>query len=311
MGVTITGLDIQGLPKLVSGKVREVFDLDEAVLIVATDRVSAYDSVMPTGIPHKGRVLTMLSEFWFRHLRPITVHHAITTDTAFIVEWIRRCGGHVSPDVAAALDGRSLLAVKADILPVECVVRGYLSGSLWAEYCAAGGPQKGATIHGIELPAGLQESDRLPEPLFTPATKATSGHDINIGMAEMAEIVGAEIADALSRLSIAIYRRAADIALARGIIIADTKFEFGYHNGVLVLADEVLTPDSSRFWDADAYAPGRGQASFDKQYLRDWLVASGWNKEPPAPELPDDIVAGTSERYLEAYRRITGQPLSR
>lgn len=309
MHTTVTGLDIPGLRKRVSGKVREVFELDDAVLIVATDRISAYDSVMPTGIPHKGRVLNMLSEFWFRHLRPVVVHHAITTDTAFIAHWIRQNGADVTPEIVAALDGRSLLAVKADILPVECVVRGYLAGSLWSEYRAAGGPENGATLHGIPLPAGLQESDRLPTPLFTPATKETSGHDINIGMAEMREIVGAEVADTLASLSLTIYQRAAEIALARGIIIADTKFEFGYHNGTLVLADEVLTPDSSRFWDAEAYAPGRAQDSFDKQYLRDWLVASGWNKEPPAPELPDDVVAGTSERYLEAYRRITGTPL--
>ena len=307
--MTVTNLTIPGIPKIVTGKVREVFDLGDAVLIVATDRVSAYDSVMPTGIPNKGRVLNLMSEFWFRHLRPVTVHHAITTDTAFILEWVRRSGGDVTPDVAHALEARSLLAVKVSILPVECVVRGYLAGSLWSEYCSAGGPQHGAVLHGLQLPAGLRESDRLPEPVFTPATKATSGHDINIGLAEMRTIVGSEVADRLAALSLAIYKRAADIALTRGIIIADTKFEFGYHNDTLVLADEVLTPDSSRFWDVETYAPGQSQASFDKQYLRDWLVASGWNKEPPAPELPADVVAETSQRYMEAYQRITGSPL--
>jgi phosphoribosylaminoimidazole-succinocarboxamide synthase len=309
MVTTVTEVTIPGLRKRASGKVREVFELQDALLIVATDRVSAYDSVMPTGIPHKGKVLNLLSAFWFQHLRPLTVHHVISTDTRFIIEWIEASGGSVSAELAQQLDGRSLLAVDAKIVPIECVVRGYLAGSLWAEYCAEGGPQRGATLHGIQLPAGLREADALPEPVFTPATKAASGHDINIGFGEMAAIVGEETARQMADVSLRIYRRAAEIARGRGIIIADTKFEFGFHNGVLVLADEALTPDSSRFWDASAYAPGSGQASFDKQYLRDWLVASGWDKEPPAPELPPDVVEGTSARYLDAFARLTGHPL--
>ncbi|MBM3496069.1 MAG: phosphoribosylaminoimidazolesuccinocarboxamide synthase [Armatimonadetes bacterium] len=306
---TITNIEIPGVRKCASGKVREMFDLGDAILIVVTDRISAYDSVMPTGIPEKGRVLNLLSDFWFRHLRPITSHHVMATDTAFIVDWIARCGGSVSPVLKTALAGRSLLAVKVDVLPVECVVRGYLAGSLWSEYCAAGGPEKGAVIHELALPPGLTESDRLPQPVFTPATKAESGHDINIGMRELSAIVGAAVAERLADVSVRAYSRAAQVAIERGVIIADTKFEFGFHDGTLTLADEALTPDSSRFWDAASYAPGAGQASFDKQYLRDWLVRSGWNKEPPAPALPDEVVQGTSARYVEAYERLTGHPL--
>ncbi len=309
MASAVTDLHIPGLRKRASGKVREVFEVKDALLIVATDRVSAYDSVMPTGIPRKGAVLNLLSEFWFQLLRPLTVNHVISTNDEFILDWIVASGGQVSDALAEQLRGRALLAVEADIVPVECVVRGYLAGSLWAEYCAEGGPQRGATLHGISLPAGLRESEQLPEPIFTPATKATTGHDINISVEEMAMAVGEDTTHHLMDLSLRIYKRAAAIARERGIIIADTKFEFGRHAGARVLADEALTPDSSRFWDAETYAPGTGQASFDKQYLRDWLVASGWNKEPPAPALPDDVVEGTSQRYLEAYRRITGRPL--
>jgi phosphoribosylaminoimidazole-succinocarboxamide synthase len=309
MDPTITTLDIPGVTRIATGKVREIFDLGDAILIVVTDRVSAYDVVMPNGVPHKGRVLNTLSEFWFRHLRPIVAHHVITTDAEFIADWIRRVGGTLDAKTAADLSGRATLAVRASILPVECVVRGYLAGSLWSEYTAADGPRVGATIHGLALPAGLRESDRLPSPVFTPSTKATSGHDENISMTELAGIVGAETAARLADLSIRMYACAADIAHARGVIIADTKFEFGVHDGGLILADEALTPDSSRFWDLLAYEPGRSQASFDKQYLRDWLVNSGWNKEPPAPRIPDDVVAGTSARYLEAYQRLTGRSL--
>ncbi len=310
MANAVTDIQIPGLRKRATGKVRDIFEVRDALLIVATDRVSAYDSVMPTGIPLKGAVLNLLSEFWFRHLRPLTVNHVISTDTAFIMDWIAESGGTVSDALFEQLHGRAMLAVEAQIVPVECVVRGYLAGSLWAEYCAEGGPQRGAELHGIQLPPGLRESDQLPTPIFTPATKAATGHDINISVATMARAIGEETTNRLAELCLSIYTRAAAIARERGIIIADTKFEFGTHAGSLILADEALTPDSSRFWDAETYTPGTGQASFDKQYLRDWLVASGWNKEPPAPNLPQEVVEGTSQRYLEAYRRLTGHPLT-
>lgn len=300
---------IPGLVPLARGKVREVYDLGRELLIVASDRVSAFDSVMPTPIPHKGRVLTSLSRFWFRKLRPFVVTHYITTDIQYIADALQSAGVSVGPDLAASLEGRSMLAVRAEMLPVECVVRGYLAGSLWAEYRSAGGPERAVEIHGIHLPAGLRESDQLPEPLFTPATKAETGHDENISFDAMARLIGKDLAEQVRRVSTTVYMEAARLARERGVIIADTKFEFGLHNGVLTLADEVLTPDSSRFWDAATYAPGKPQESFDKQYLRDWLVESGWNKEPPAPALPEDVVKGTTNRYLEAYRRITGHEL--
>jgi len=308
MSQTVVRAVIPGLDPIASGKVREVYALDASLLIVASDRVSAFDSVMPTSIPLKGSVLTTLSRFWFRKLRPYAVTHYITTDTSYILRELDAMGVTPTSDLRASLAGRSMLVVRAEMLPIECVVRGYLSGSLYAEYCAAGGPTQGADIHGLSLPAGLRESERLPEPVFTPSTKAASGHDENISFEQMVETVGHDIALQLRDVSIRVYKEAAQIALARGIIIADTKFEFGIHNGVLTLADEVLTPDSSRFWDATQYEPGKPQPSFDKQYLRDWLVRSGWNKEPPAPELPPDVVAETSRRYVEACTRITGAP---
>ena len=303
---TLYRASIPGLTPVASGKVREIFEVGPTLLIVATDRVSAYDSVMPTPIPMKGAVLTALSRFWFRMLRPYVVTHYITTDTDYILARLAEHGVESSQYLRDRLHGRSMLVVKAEMLPVECVVRGYLSGSLYAEYCSAGGTEHGAHIHGISLPPGLRESDQLPEPLFTPAIKAASGHDQNISFEEAAEIVGAEMAGKLRDTSLTVYKKATEIAASKGIIIADTKFEFGLHNGVLTLADEVLTPDSSRFWDASLYAPGRPQPSFDKQYLRDWLVESGWTKEPPAPALPPDVVAETSRRYVEACVRLTG-----
>jgi len=305
----VLSTNIPGLPRFATGKVRDVYDLGRSLLIVATDRISAFDVVMPTGIPDKGKVLTQLSRFWFLHLRPFIANHYITADPAFIQARLTEAGAVLDSETRAQLAGRSMLVLKAEVYPVECVVRGYISGSLWSEYRAAGGPERAVTIHGIELPAGLRESDRLPEPLFTPATKATTGHDENIGMAEMREIVGTEDAEAMRRASLDIYRLAAERALRNGIIIADTKFEFGIHNGTLTLVDEVLTPDSSRFWDAATWTPGQPQPSFDKQFVRDWLISIGWNREPPAPELPADVVQGTASRYREAYRRITGTPL--
>ncbi|MGC8668510.1 MAG: phosphoribosylaminoimidazolesuccinocarboxamide synthase [Chthonomonadales bacterium] len=309
MDPIVLSTHIPNLPKRGSGKVRDIYDLGANLLIVTTDRISAFDVVMPNGIPHKGRVLTHLSRFWFLQLRPYVANHYITFDTHYICAQLAEVGVDVTPELRTQLHGRSMLVLKAEVFPIECVVRGYLSGSLWAEYRQAGGEQHAVTLHGIELPGGMRESERLPEPLFTPATKEATGHDINIGMAEMRRIVGSEDAETLRHLSLEIYRLAAARALRNGIIIADTKFEFGVHNGGIILIDEVLTPDSSRFWDAATYTPGRPQPSFDKQYLRDWLVQSGWNKEPPAPTLPKEVVERTSAKYLEAYRRITGEAL--
>ncbi|NUQ69190.1 MAG: phosphoribosylaminoimidazolesuccinocarboxamide synthase [Chthonomonadales bacterium] len=297
---------LPGIDPIVSGKVREIFPVDDALLIVVSDRISAYDSVMPTPIPNKGRILTELSRYWFRRLRPITPTHYITADMDYIATRLRETGYYLTPSDLNHLHGRSMLVVRADMLPVECVVRGYLAGSLYAEYLAADGPSKGARLHDIDLPPGLLESARLTEPVFTPATKAETGHDVNISFSQMSEIVGSKLAEELRRTSLDIYRAAADLTLQRGIIIADTKFEFGLHRGVLTLADEVLTPDSSRFWNADLYQPGHAQPSFDKQYLRDWLIGSGWDREPPAPELPEEVVRETSSRYRRALEAITG-----
>lgn len=305
----VLSTEIPGLARFATGKVRDVYDLGDTLLIVTTDRISAYDSVMPTGIPNKGRVLTQLSRYWFLRLSPFITNHYITVQMDYITLRLAEAGVEVTSSLRKMLDGRSMLVLKTKVYPVECVVRGYLAGSLFSAYRDAGGAQHPVTIHGVELPAGLRESEQLPQPLFTPSTKAASGHDENIGMAELVRIVGQPTASALEKASLTIYTSAAEHARRNGIIIADTKFEFGMHQGSLTLVDEVLTPDSSRFWDDKTYEPGRPQASFDKQYLRDWLVQSGWNKEPPAPELPADVVANTAARYCEAYRRITGSEL--
>lgn len=276
------------------GKVRDVYDLGERLLIVASDRLSAFDVVMPNGIPHKGRVLTRLSEFWFGLLGGIPNH---------LVEVIE---GKAPPGFEAHLGelaGRAMLVRKVRIAPIECVVRGYLAGSGWKEY------QQQGTVCGIKLPAGLRQCDQLPEPIFTPSTKAEVGHDENISFERCAGIVGAEVAGQLRDRSLEVYRKAAEYARGQGLIIADTKFEWGFDGDKLVLADEVLTPDSSRFWPADQYAPGRDQPSFDKQYVRNYLETLSWNKTPPGPVLPDDVVANTSKKYLEAYERITGKAL--
>jgi phosphoribosylaminoimidazole-succinocarboxamide synthase len=285
------------LTLLKRGKVRDVYQVDEtSLLIVATDRVSAFDCVIPTPIERKGEVLTALSQFWFAKLGHIVPHHLITTN---IDEMPATVQNHVSE-----LRGRSMLVRRTDVFPVECVVRGYITGSGWKDY------QKTGEVCGHKLPAGLRESQQLAEPIFTPATKAETGHDENISEAQMAEIVGPEITAQLRDASLNLYKQAADYARARGIIIADTKFEFGRDdNGQVLLIDEVLTPDSSRFWPADAYEVGRGQASFDKQYVRDYLETLDWNKQPPAPELPPEIAKATTARYLEAYQLITGESL--
>ena len=288
--------DFPELELYASGKVRDVYRCDnEHLLFVATDRISAFDYVLATGIPHKGRVLTQLSLFWFDFLKDITANHLVSAD---VDRYPCHLDGH--KDV---LRGRSMLVVKADMFAVECVVRGYLSGSGWKEY------QKTGAVCGIPLPKGLRESDKLPEPIFTPATKATTGHDENISFHEMARIVGDSMAAKLRDLSLAIYKKASDYALTRGIIIADTKFEFGRTGAGILLADEVLTPDSSRFWPADKYHPGKGQESFDKQFVRDYLEQIKWNKQPPAPALPAEIAERTSEKYREAYRQMTGKDL--
>jgi phosphoribosylaminoimidazole-succinocarboxamide synthase len=292
----LTRTDFPKLELYASGKVRDVYSVDQdRLLFVATDRISAFDYVLGSGIPEKGRVLTQLSLFWFDFLRDVVANHLITADVnAYPVA--------LKP-YAEDLRGRSMLVKKAEMFPVECVARGYLSGSGWKEY------QQTGAVCGIKLPAGLKESDKLPEPIFTPATKATSGHDINISFEETARLMGAELAESLRDLTLRVYGKAAEYARARGIIIADTKFEFGGTAEGLLLADEVLTPDSSRFWPADKYAPGRAQDSFDKQYVRDYLERIKWDKQPPVPALPDDVVRGTTEKYVEAYERLTGHKL--
>jgi phosphoribosylaminoimidazole-succinocarboxamide synthase len=275
-----------------SGKVRDIYDLGERLLLVATDRISAYDVVMPNGIPDKGRVLTQISRFWFDQLRHVTPNHVISTEMKDLPEDCR----------SKEIDGRFMLCKKADPVPIECVVRGYLAGSGWREY------RKSRTVCGIELPAKLKEGSKLPEPIFTPATKATEGHDINITFEEACEIVGEPVMTELRNRSLALYEGGRDYAADRGIIVADTKFEFGKDdNGELMLIDEVLTPDSSRFWPADEYKPGKSQPSFDKQFVRDHLDKIKFDRTPPAPPLPVEIVQKTRQKYIEAFKRLTGE----
>jgi phosphoribosylaminoimidazole-succinocarboxamide synthase len=288
--------DFPDLELHASGKVRDVYRLGaDGLLFVATDRISAFDYVLATGIPHKGHVLTQISLFWFEFLRDIVPNHLITADVKRYPAEVRKYSDQ--------LRGRSMMVVRGDMLPVECVVRGYISGSAWKEYKASG------TVCGIQLPAGLKESDRLPEPIFTPSTKAVSGHDENISFEEVTRLVGPELSQQVRDISLKIYTKAADYARTKGIIIADTKFEFGHTGAGLTLADEVLTPDSSRFWPADKYQPGRAQDSYDKQYVRDYLEEIRWNKQPPAPALPAEVARRTSEKYLEAYEKLTGRKL--
>jgi phosphoribosylaminoimidazole-succinocarboxamide synthase len=283
------------LPLLTRGKVRDIYDLGDTLLFIATDRISAFDCVLASGIPRKGRVLTQMSLFWFDFLKPLVRSHLVT---ASVAEFPRKLAKHRN-----TLDSRSMLVNKAHMVQVECVARGYLAGSGWKEYKAQG------KVCGIPLPAGLRESDRLPEPIFTPATKAQTGHDVNVPFRYVANLLGVDLAGQLRDLTLEIYQHAARHALEQGMILADTKFEFGFVNDELVLADEVLTPDSSRYWPADTYRPGQPQHSFDKQYVRDYLETLAWNKKPPAPVLPDHVVQKTSEKYQEAYSRLTGQAL--
>ncbi|MBY5161172.1 phosphoribosylaminoimidazolesuccinocarboxamide synthase [Salsipaludibacter albus] len=289
---------LPGLTLLRSGKVRDIYDAgDDRLLLVASDRVSTYDVIHPTEVPDKGRVLTGVSAFWFDHLGDATANHLVSTDVADF--------GPAAQAHAEHLAGRTMLVDQVEIVPFECVVRGYLVGSGWKEY------QRDGTVCGIELADGLVEADRLPEPIFTPATKAEQGdHDENVTFARMAADVGDDLAEQLRDLSLELYRRGAELAAERGIILADTKFEFGLRDGDVVLADEVLTPDSSRYWPADQWAPGATPPSFDKQFVRDYATSTGWDKTPPAPELPDDVVTATRAKYLEAYERITGEPFS-
>jgi phosphoribosylaminoimidazole-succinocarboxamide synthase len=288
-------LDLPGVTKLRSGKVREMFDLGDRLLMVASDRISAFDVVMPNGIPRKGEVLTQISFFWFDRFAALVPNHLLAGANDPLPP--------VLQPFSAQLARRSMIVKKARPLAIECVVRGYLAGSGWKEY------QQSRTVCGLPLPAGLTESAELPEPIFTPATKAETGHDENIPFAEAARIVGADLAAQARDLSLALYQDARAYARQRGILIADTKFEFGLFDGKLILIDEVLTPDSSRFWPADQYQPGRGQPSFDKQFVRDYLETLDWNKRPPGPVLPPEVIARTQAKYLEAYERLTGKKL--
>jgi phosphoribosylaminoimidazole-succinocarboxamide synthase len=287
--------DLPGVEQYGRGKVRDVYAIDGKLLIVATDRISAFDYILASGIPQKGRVLTQLSIFWFDFLREVVPNHFLTADVSQYPAPL--------PAHADQLTGRSMLVKRARMVDIECVARGYISGSGWKEY------QQHGTVCGIELPKGLRESDRLPEPIFTPATKAQSGHDENVSFDTVVNLIGEDLAKRLRDLTLEIYHRAAEYALTRGIIIADTKFEFGFVDDQLILGDEVLTPDSSRFWPADQYKPGGAQFSYDKQFVRDYLESIRWNKQPPAPGLPDEVAAKTSEKYQQAYRELTGKDL--
>ncbi|MBU1274295.1 MAG: phosphoribosylaminoimidazolesuccinocarboxamide synthase [Proteobacteria bacterium] len=289
--------NLEGVPLVARGKVRDIYDLGEHLLIVATDRLSAFDVVLPDPIPDKGKVLTQISLFWFQQMADITPNHLVAWEVSDFPKGLQKYG-----DV---LQGRSMLVKKAKPLAIEVIVRGYLSGTGWKDYQATG------QVCGYTLPQGLQESDKLPEPLFTPSTKAEMGeHDLNIDLAQAEKIVGKDLTQEVAKRALAIYGRARDFAATKGIIIADTKFEFGTIGGELILIDEVLTPDSSRFWPADKYAPGRGQESYDKQFVRDYLESIGFNKKPPAPKLPAEVIEGTRQRYLEALTRLTGRGLA-
>lgn len=287
---------IEGVPLLARGKVRDIYDLGDQLLFIASDRISAFDVVLPNGIPDKGRVLTGISMFWFEMMSDLVPHHVISANVETYPEVLK--------PHADMLRGRSMLVHKLEMFPVECVVRGYLAGSGWKEY------QQQSTVCGISLPAGLQQAERLPEVIFTPATKAESGHDENIPFGRMVEMVGKEDAEALRDLSHAIYQRGVDHAASHGILLADTKFEFGRRGGKIVLGDEVLTPDSSRFWEAATHAPGSSPPSYDKQYVRDHLETLAWDKTPPAPALSEEIVQGARRRYLDIYERLTGSSLA-
>jgi len=291
-GKVVTKTEFPDLPLLLRGKVRDIYDFGDKLLIVATDRISAFDVVMPDPIPDKGKILTKLSKFWFDFVKDIIPNHMISVDVDDFPLGLKK--------YREILDGRSMLVEKAEPLPIECVVRGYISGSAWEEY------KKNGVVCGIKLPDGLEESSKLHEPIFTPAKKAKEGHDENITFDDVKRILGQELAERIRAISIEVYKRASEYAEKRGIIIADTKMEFGLKDEKLILIDELLTPDSSRFWPMEDYAPGRAQKSFDKQFLRDYLISIGWNKTPPAPNLPEEIIEKTRRRYIEAYEKLLG-----
>lgn len=293
----VLSTDFKDIALYKRGKVRDVYDLGDKLLVISTDRISCFDVVLPSGIPYKGSVLTSLSCFWFDFINDITRHHLITSDVEDYPKELQK--------YSSILSGRSMLVKKTKSFPVECVVRGYLSGSGWKEY------QQKQSVCGIKLAKGLLESDKLPEILFTPSTKADIGHDLNIDQKYVEETVGKDIADSLKEISINIYKKASDYALTKGIIIADTKFEFGMLDNEIILIDEILTPDSSRFWPADQYCPGRPQASFDKQFVRDYLESLSWDKTPPAPALPEEIIKKTTQKYLESHKKLTGRQIKK
>lgn len=282
--------DLKGIKRFSTGKVRDIYDLGDRLLFVATDRISAFDVVLPTGIPYKGKVLNGLSDFWFNFTKEIIGNHFVTSNLANYPEELKEYG--------ELLSGRSMIVKKAQRIGIECVVRAYLSGSAWKSYRESG------IVCGIKLPSGLRESDKLPEPMFTPTFKSDTGHDVEMTMSDVQDMVGAEIAQLLKEKSLEILSVAGKYVESKGLILADTKFEFGIYDGQLILIDEILTPDSSRFWSLEEYEPGRPQKSFDKQFVRDYLEQIGWDKTPPAPSLPEDVVTKTTEKYLEAYRRI-------
>ena len=291
------------LPLFIRGKVRDTYDMGDYILIVVTDRISAFDVILPCGIPKKGKVLNQLSAFWFDKTKDVIDNHVVT-----VVDDANVLNDYLPADKQAKfpeyLNGRSMLVKKAERLPIECVVRGYISGSAWSEYSKKG------TVSGIEMPSGLLESQKLESPIFTPTTKADEGHDMPMTMREVEDMVGKTLANEIKDASIDIYNNAMEYARTRGFIIADTKFEFGIDNGKLIIIDEMLTPDSSRFWEADKYKAGQSQDSYDKQIVRDWLSQSGWNKEPPGPVLPDDVIEKTAQRYIEAYEKLSGKKFS-
>jgi len=308
----VISTDVDGLKKYATGKVRDIYDLGDSLLMVASDRISAFDVVLPTGIPDKGKVLTQMSVFWFALVDDVIENHLVTADIDEILAFIGQAGVADPEAYRDTLDGRSMITVKADPTPIECVVRGYLAGSAWKEYkalCAASAGHGAVVLHGVTLPGNMVESQKMPEPVFTPATKASEGHDINISAERARQIVGDHLGKQLEAASLAVYKRASDYAAQRGIIICDTKFEFGLFEDRLILIDEVLTPDSSRFWDANVYEPGKGQPSYDKQFVRDYLLTLDWDQTYPGPELPEEIVRKTSEKYRDAYRLLSGKEL--
>lgn len=308
----VIATNIKGLKKHAIGKVRDVYDLGDSLLMIATDRISAFDVVLPSGIPDKGKVLTQMSVFWFDLASDIIENHVVTADTDEILDLISKAGVSTPEDYREMLDGRSMIVVKAEPMPIECIVRGYLTGSLWKEYVAlrSASPEvKTILLHGLDMPGDMVDSQKMPAPVFTPSTKAVEGHDMNISAAKAREIVGDDLGRQLESASLAVYKRASDYAAERGIIICDTKFEFGLFEDRLILIDEALTPDSSRFWDADIYEPGKSQPSYDKQFVRDYLLTLDWDQTYPGPELPEEIITKTAEKYREAYKRLSGKDL--